>query len=375
MFPCTYAPVTVGPLTSVVLGGVSLAPGDSQAPRCPQIVIAPWCCSDVRGIVAGVDDDAQVTLTALLRDQAGVVSRSQALATGAAENDVRRLLRRREWVLVHPGVYVDHTGELTWLQRAWAAVLFAWPAALSHESALRAADGPGSGKQDLVHVAVGRDRRVAAPAGIRVHRTVRLGDHVLWNLGPPRVRYEDAALDVSLAAPDDLASISVLAKAVGSRRTTAERMATSLTERLRTPRRGWLEGVLGDIASGTCSVLEHGYLTRVERPHGLPIAERQVRLVSTMGVIYRDARYETFEVELDGRLHTDTEQRDRDLDRDLDAAVDGRSTVRLGYGQVFSRPCATAGRVAALLRAHGWDGEVQTCGEACPARRSLAVTR
>ena len=329
----------------------------------------------MRGIVAGVDDDAQVTLTALLRDQAGVVSRSQALATGAAENDVRRLLRRREWVLVHPGVYVDHTGELTWLQRAWAAVLFAWPAALSHESALRAADGPGSGKQDLVHVAVGRDRRVAAPAGIRVHRTVRLGDHVLWNLGPPRVRYEDAALDVSLAAPDDLASISVLAKAVGSRRTTAERMATSLTERLRTPRRGWLEGVLGDIASGTCSVLEHGYLTRVERPHGLPIAERQVRLVSTMGVIYRDARYETFEVELDGRLHTDTEQRDRDLDRDLDAAVDGRSTVRLGYGQVFSRPCATAGRVAALLRAHGWDGEVQTCGEACPARRSLAVTR
>ena len=46
--------------------------------------------------------------------------------------------------MVHPGVYVNHTGELTWLQRAWAAVLFAWPAALSHDSALRAADGPGS---------------------------------------------------------------------------------------------------------------------------------------------------------------------------------------------------------------------------------------
>jgi hypothetical protein len=85
-------------------------------------------------------------------------------------------------------------------------------------------------------------------------------------------------------------------------------------------------------------VLEHGYLTKVERPHQLPVAERQTRLGSTLGVIYRDARYETFEVELDGRLfHSGVEQRDRDLDRDLDAAVDGRSTVRLGYGQVFSR--------------------------------------
>jgi hypothetical protein len=322
-----------------------------------------------------MEDEARAALEALLRDQSGVVSRSQALDAGATENDVRRLLRRRELVVVHPGVYVDHTGELNWLQRAWAAVLFAWPAALSHQSALRAADGPGSGKEDHVHVAVGRDRRLSAPVGVRVHRTVRLGDHVLWNLGPPRVRYEDAALDVSLAAADELASITALAKAVGSRRTTAQRMATSLAGRRRTPRRAWLEGVLGDIASGTCSVLEHGYLSRVERPHGLPVAERQTRLISTMGVIYRDVRYETFEVELDGCLHTGAEQRDRDLDRDLDAAVDGRSTVRLGYGQVFSRPCATAGRVAALLQARGWDGEVQSCGDACTATRSLAVTR
>jgi hypothetical protein len=55
--------------------------------------------------------------------QRGVVSRRQLLAHGLKAGTVRRLLRRRELTLVHPGVYVDHTGQLTWLERARAAVL------------------------------------------------------------------------------------------------------------------------------------------------------------------------------------------------------------------------------------------------------------
>jgi hypothetical protein len=50
--------------------------------------------------------------------QAGVISRRQALSAGLEPHDVRRLLRRREWALLHPGVYVDHTGTPSWLQRA-----------------------------------------------------------------------------------------------------------------------------------------------------------------------------------------------------------------------------------------------------------------
>ena len=91
----------------------------------------------------------------LLRDQAGIIARRQALRGGLTSNDVRRRLRRREWVVVHPGVYVDHTGQLTWLQRAWAAVLYAWPAALCGESALRAVEGPGRRRDDhTIHVAI-----------------------------------------------------------------------------------------------------------------------------------------------------------------------------------------------------------------------------
>jgi Transcriptional regulator, AbiEi antitoxin len=76
-------------------------------------------------------------LDSLVAEQEGVVSRRQALACGLTDNDIARLVRRREWARVHDGVYVNHTGPLTWLQRAWAAVLFHWPAALAGSSALR----------------------------------------------------------------------------------------------------------------------------------------------------------------------------------------------------------------------------------------------
>jgi hypothetical protein len=303
----------------------------------------------------------------ILTDQAGVISRKQAIAGGMTENDVRRLIRRREWVVVHPGVYVNHTGEPTWLQRAWAAVLFAWPAALTHDSALRAADGPGKHKEEVVHVAVGRDRRITAPSGVQIHRMTHLAERTMWNRCPPRTRYEDAALDVAIASSTQMTAIDALASAVQSRRTTAQRMLTCLRARERSPFRTWLSGVLQDMASGACSVLEHGYLRFVERAHDLPRATRQRRATGTMGVVYRDATYETLLVELDGRLFHDTAgQRDRDMDRDLDAAVGGRQTIRLGYGQVFDRPCLTALRVGVLLQKRGWSGSVRPCGPDCP---------
>jgi hypothetical protein len=154
-----------------------------------------------------------------------------------------------------------------------------------------------------------------------------------------------------------------LAAVVSSRRTTAQRLRHALSGRTRIAGRQFLDGVLDDIEHGTCSVLEHGYLTRVERPHGLPAGSRQVR-ESNRRIVYRDVTYDdqsTF-LELDGRLvHDDPEGRDSDLERDLDAAVDGRSTIRLGWGQVYGRPCMTAVKVGAVLRARGWPGATTSC--------------
>jgi hypothetical protein len=176
---------------------------------------------------------------------------------------------------------------------------------------------------------------------------------------------EHAVLDLAEAAGDDLTAIAELADACGARRTTASRLAEALEERPWARRRRWLAAVLGDMAHGACSVLEHGYLTRVERPHGLPKGRRQLPARMEGRSMWRDVEYEDwgFLVELDGRLgHTATRDRNRDLDQDLDAlATQDLPTVRLGYHQVFGTGCRTAVKLGAVLNRLGWSGEVTAC--------------
>jgi hypothetical protein len=129
--------------------------------------------------------------------------------------------------------------------------------------------------------------------------------------------------------------------------------------------------VLGFVAAGSCSLLEHEFLALVARAHGLPGAQRQVR-ASVRGPVFRDVVYEAFGlvVELDGRLfHDNARARDLDLDRDLDAALEGLLTVRLGWGQAHLRPCATAVRLARLLRRRGWPGSLHPCPACAPGPR------
>lgn len=308
-------------------------------------------------------------LSQLLRDQSGVVSRRQVLDAGLTTTQLARLRRRGQLVqMPHlTGVYVEHNGPPTHRQRSQAAVLHAWPSALCLDSALRAAEGPGRRERSeaTIHVAVDRQRRISAVPGVEVHRMAGFAERVQWNASPPRIRYEESVIDVAAGALDDLAAVASLADAVGSRRTTAARLLTCLGERERIPRRSWLEAVLADVALGTCSVLERGYLTEVVRPHGLPTGILQAPQLTASGAVLRDVALPELElfVELDGRIfHSDPADRTRDLERDLDAAAEQAAlTVRLGYVQVFGRSCTTAIKLARIMRARGWTGEPHDC--------------
>jgi len=317
-------------------------------------------------------------IDALLDRQDGLIARRQVLAAGGSAHDIRRRLRRREWATVHPGVYVNHTGPLTWRQRAWAAVLLHWPAALSGASALRAHEGPGRRRHDdraTIEVIVRRGRRATSIPGVGVRASRRFDEAVQLDLHPPRQRYDDAIIELADTAHDDLAAIATLADACGARRTTAARLRAQVAVMSRLRRRRWLEAVLDDIAEGTCSVLEHAYLTRVERAHGLPRGLRQIPDRDGRGRrVYRDVvyggnrpRWRQY-VELDGRLgHETTADRDRDLERDLDAALEHADSVRLGYGQVLGRPCGTAAKLGRLFQRQGWNGEATRCPRCPPA--------
>ncbi|EON22242.1 hypothetical protein CF8_3874 [Nocardioides sp. CF8] len=303
--------------------------------------------------------------------QHGVISRAQALEAGLADHDIRRQVRRRAWVLLLPGVHLNHTSDPTWLQRAWAATLYAGDSALCHDSALRASEGPGKTLRDesVIHVAIDRDRRILSPVDwLVVHRLADFDSKVRRNASPPTVRIEHALLDVAAEAPTDFAAVGVLTDAVSSRRTTADRVLAALRTRSRIPRRAFLTGVLTDIRDGTHSVLEHGYLHRVERAHELPTAARQVVELTSRGKVYRDVVYEPFGVyvELDGRAtHGTAQAHDQDLARDLVAVAEEKITLRLGWRQVYGDQCSTAARVAAVLTKRGWTGTLQRCPD-CP---------
>ena len=314
------------------------------------------------------------TVAALLAAQDGVVGRAQLVDATCAPHDLERMLRRKELFVALPGVYISHNGPRTWQQRAWVAVLSCWPAALAGSSALRAESGPGLRGFDegaAIEVAVHVARTVRDKPDVRVRRMAGLAARSRWNTSPPRVRYEEAVLDVVAGMTREWDVIEACAAAVRGRCTTAERLAKALQARHRFPRRTWLVRVLADVAAGTASVLEHGYLHRVERAHGLPAADRQREDRVAGGRIYRDAPYPAYDlcVELDGRIdHSALTDRDHDLDRDLETATTGMRTVRLGWGQVYDRPCRTAVQVARLLQIGGWTGAPTPCSPTCPVR-------
>jgi hypothetical protein len=223
-----------------------------------------------------------------------------------------------------------------------------------------------------VCVAVSSVRGVATRHGYRVRFLARFDDQVLTHTHPPRMRFEEACLDVAAATRGELDRIQLLADACQSRRTTTARLLTALGERTRMPHRRWMETVLDDIAQGTGSVLEHAYLVKVERAHGLPRGRRQAEGRADAGRVYRHVLYEQLGqyVELDSRLfHDSATAHDADLERDLDAALSRHDTVRLGWGQVLGRPCRTAAKVGILLAGRGWSGTIRACGPDCEAVR------
>jgi hypothetical protein len=304
-------------------------------------------------------EDPASRLGHLLWCQDGVVSRQQVIDAGFEVPDLQRMVRRQDLVRVHPGVFVHHNGPLSWAQRAQAAVLHCAPAALTLGSALPTPDESGP-----IHVAVDVGRTVQSGAGVVVHRLHGFAGLVDEGSSPRRVRLEHAALLCADRATSDLAAVQVLAGVCQSGRTSPARLLGAMAGR-RFRRGRWMRSVLADLAAGTESVLEHGYLNRVERPHGLPRGRRQLSDRSTGKQVHRDVVYDDLAliVELDGRLfHDNAKQRDQDFDRDLDAAaVQDSLTVRITYGQVFGTPCRTADRLTTPMRRRGLQGPVMSC--------------
>ncbi|MEU0312676.1 type IV toxin-antitoxin system AbiEi family antitoxin domain-containing protein [Nocardioides sp. NPDC006273] len=310
-------------------------------------------------------EDAARMLDAQRRMQDGVTTYAQLTAGGLSRIDIERAVRHNELRRVHPRVYVDHTGPLTWEQRAWAAVLYAAPALLCRES-LEAPRGRDAGRP--IHVAIDHSRKVMTQPGIVIHR---MRDLKLKAYGgtPPRLKVEDNALAMAHEAGSEIEAIARVAEAASRSFVTAATLQKALNRAHSLRRRKLIQGLVDDLATGTHSVLEHGYLTKIERAHGLPAGRRQSPRIGASGNQFRDVEYEGYAlvVELDGALgHDSWRDQARDADRTLDDLAElGAVTARLRFHQVFDTPCQTAARVGRILTRAGWNGKVRRCGENC----------
>jgi hypothetical protein len=307
--------------------------------------------------------------------QADAIARSQGSTAGVAAHTMRNRVRDGRWQRLQRGVYATFSGEPLRETVLWAALLRAGPGAvLSHQTAAER-HGLIDEPSPVIVITVPASRSPARTPipGVVIHRSDAIVRTRHPAMLPPCTRVEDTVLDlIQIAASFDDA-YAWICRAVGRRRTTANRIALAMATRKKMRWRQEIALALGDAADGALSVLEYRYVHRVERPHGLPAARRQARIRQSTGNRYLDNLYEEYRacVELDGTAAHPADEQWRDKRRDNVNTISGLVTLRLGLLDLGDRRCETAMGVATLLRRHGWTGAPRTCGPTCAVRAAI----
>jgi hypothetical protein len=297
----------------------------------------------------------------LIERQSGVLACWQADRLGLTADAVKERLRYGDWQRLHHGVYATFTGRPDREAQLWGALLRAGPVAvLSHQTAAerhRLLPRPSA----AIHVTVAsrynpaRNRTIH---GVVVHRSDMILSRCHPAMSPPCTRIEETVLDLIKTAKTSDEAYDWICRAIGQRRTTADRIRAALEARERFPMRAEIETALDDAREGMLSWLERRYVRGVERPHGLPAARRQARVRHGTGSRYLDNLYEAYRlcVELDGAVAHPGEKRWADNRRDrANLALIQTVTMRVGFLDLVdhAHQCRTAAEIAKVLSDRG----------------------
>lgn len=320
--------------------------------------------------------DLPPELRELAEYQLGVLSRAQILQAGVSRSAIATRLHRGSWQRLFPGVYAAHSGPRTRAAILWAAVLHGGPGTmLSHQTAAEL-DSLTDTESALIHLTVPGCRRVRGLPGLSIHYSVRAAQALHPARTPPRTRIEETVLDLweSAVSLDD--AVSWVARGVGRRLTTQDKLREAMAARSRVPRRRLLTELLSPDLAGVHSVLEYRYVRDVERPHGFPPARRQALVRRGGHNEYLDLLYEEQQtvVELDGRVAHPGDAHWRDIRRDNATTAHGRVTLRYGWLSVSTTPCDVAAEVGSVLMQRGWPA-IRPCSLNCPVHEGRGARR
>jgi Transcriptional regulator, AbiEi antitoxin len=300
----------------------------------------------------------------VVASQGGVVARRQAAQSGIPVSDLKSRVRCGDWQRLRRGVYATFTGAPDREAELWAALLRAGPGAvLSHHTAAER-HGLVDEPSPAIHIAVPAIRDPARSGkipGVVVHRTDAVASRRHPAMSPPCTRIEDTVLDLIKVCGNFEEAYDWICRAVGRRRTTADRLRAALKARPRFPMRDEITLALGDAQGGALSVLERRYVDGVERPHGIPAATRQAGVPwgsQGTGRRYLDNLYEGYLVcvEIDGAAAHPADAQWGDKRRDRANLVQRQIvTMRIGHLDLYDQPhqCKTAADVAAVLSDRG----------------------
>jgi hypothetical protein len=192
----------------------------------------------------------------VLRQQGDLITRTQILAAGWTEAALRYRTRvGGSWGTVLPGVYTNHTGPLTAVQREIAAVLYAGSqCVITGESALRQHGVPVAAT-DVVDVLVPHSMSRRSTGFVRLHRTSRIPDQPWVSDGMRWASVARAVADTARTKRELRDVTALVAMAVQRRKCTIQQLATELKAG---PCRGsaLLKAALEEVADGVASAAE-----------------------------------------------------------------------------------------------------------------------
>jgi very-short-patch-repair endonuclease len=287
----------------------------------------------------------QVFIEGILRRQAGVISRAQALSAGMSEDQVDRRLATGRWLTVRPGVYLMADRELSDESRIRAAGL--WAGAEATVSGMAAAwwhrlwpDPPST-----VEITV-PSRRVLRPGqGIRVRRrNLAEGDRVTIR----GVCVTDVPLTVLEAAVALGKRGSRLVDSALQRRVRFEALHRAHCRNLGRRGSSAAAKLLAAAADGAASAAEREAITLLRGAHLSGWRQHYMLGGYEVDVAFPDQRVA---IEVDGwAWHSDAQTFRKDRQRQNSLVLAGWTVLRFTWHDLIERPGEVIAEIRAALR-------------------------